>query len=313
MGEKFKLDGNAAQVAGQLTEQLLTPLHDTLARFETIFPGITERVREVINPEAIKAALSAEAARSIQSFIEEGTEDSLNAALLKVKELRSLVERGGSVDLEAVKELMPGKVVGPDARIFKGRDIGEVPQLPADLLSVLKSRCVLANDGRTVAETHRLVLLPATIDGEPLTLNSLRELATTTGKRRDPSFYKQDWYDDEAFANAPLGKSVWVLEYADEAPDTLYKNDSEQVAVVGKLSDYRTARVLEHVGTMVLQYLENAERIYPNFHGRCEERSASGARVSAGYFDADGLGVNYHDVDDRAAALGRAVVRKLNT
>jgi len=313
MAVQERLDANAAQVAGQLTDKLLTPLQDTLAQFEAVFPGITQRVSEVINPEAIRTALSAETARSIQSLMEEGTEASLSAALLKVKELRSLVERGGSVDLEEVKSLMPGRVAGPDSKVLKGKDIGEVPALPADIIEILKSKCALSNDGRTVAETHRLVLLPASIDGEPLTLNSLRELATAAGKRREPSFYKQDWYDDEAFANAPLGESVWVLEYANVAPGTFSKNDGEQVAVVGKLSDYRTAKVLEHVGTMVLNDLENNERVYPNFYGRCEERAASGARVCAGNFLADGLDVCYDNDASRGSHLGRAVVRKFNT
>ncbi len=308
-----RLEASVGRVADQLADQLLAPFQDTLAKFEIAFPGISQRLSNVVNADTIKAAFSAEAARSIQGLISEGTEESLGKALAAVKELRSLFERGGSVDLEAVKELMPGKVVGPDARIFQGKDIGEVPQLPADLLSVLNSKCELANDGRKVAETHRLVLVPATIDGEPLTLNSLRELATTAGKRRDPSFYKQDWYENEAFANAPLEKSVWVLEYQGVAPGTFDKTDSEQVAVVGKLSHYQTARVLEHVGTMVFQDLENGERIYPNFYGRCEERSASGDRVYAGYFNARGLGVYDFDDDYRNDILGRAVVRKLNT
>src|SRR3990167_11107554 len=104
------------QEADLRVDQLLAPLQDTLAKFEIAFPGISKRVAEVVNPEAIKAALSAEAARSIQGLISEGTEESFGKALAAVKELRSLVERGGSVDLEAVKELMPGKVVGPDAK-----------------------------------------------------------------------------------------------------------------------------------------------------------------------------------------------------
>jgi len=318
--QQESLDTKAAKVADQLTDKLLAPIiQDTLAKFEIAFPGISKRVAETVNPEAIKTALSADVARAIKSLITEGTEASLTQALAAVGELRSLVARGGSVDLEEVKALMPGRIVGPDAKVFKGKDIGEVPALPADIIEVLKSKCALANDGKTVAETHRLVLLPASIDGEPLTLNSLRELAAAGGKRRDPSFCEQDWYNNEAFANAPLEKSVWVLEYANVAPGTFGKNDSEQVVVVDKLSDYRTARVLEHVGTMVFNYLEHGERIYPNFDGRCgiddSERAASGARVYAGCFNALGLYVSYARGSDglRFYYLGRAVVRKLNT
>jgi hypothetical protein len=205
---------------------------------------------------------------------------------------------------------MPGRLVGPDARIYKGRDIGEVPAPPANIIEALKSRCELANDGRIVAETHRLVLLPATIYGEPLTLKLLRELASEAGKRRDPSFSDQEWYNNLAFANRPLKKSEWVLEYEGVAPGTFDKTDSEQVAVVDKLTNYKTASVLEHVGTLVLQDLENGERMYSAINGRCEERSASGARVAAGDFHAGGLDIYGYGDNYRRDGLGRAVVRK---
>lgn len=289
-----------------------------IAALEPVFPGITKRAAIAYNYSGLPAdKLNLVAAWFIKDLIEQATEDSLSKALAAVKELRTLVERGGSVDviIEAAKALMPGKVVGPDARIYKGRNIGEVPAPPANILEVLKSRCELANDGRTVAETHRFVLLAATIDGEPLTLNALREFSITAGNGGGPSFYKFDldteWYHREAFAETPLKKSVWVLEYESVMPGTLDKSDSEQVAIVGNFPNYRTAGVLEHVGALVLQFLENGERIHHKFYGRCEERSASGDRVYAGGFYDSGLNVRRND-DGAQFYLGRAVVRKFS-
>ena len=224
------------------------------------------------------------------------------------------VERMDREDREAAKKHMGKRMVGPDAKIFEGKDLGEIPALPANIMEILNSKCELSNDGRTVAETHRLVLVPASIDGKPLTLNALRALATEAGKGRDPSFFvRQIWHDNEAFANKPLEKSTWVLEYETVAPKSTNLMDAEQVALVEKLPNHRTAKILEHVGAMVFNDLENGERIYPDIYGRCEERSASGARVRAGNFSANGPYFVGNSDGHRSAYLGRAVVRKLNT
>ena len=89
----------------------------------------------------------------------------LNATLLtqgsmtvsQAERVRELIEHSNrllnrpSGLIAAAKELMGTNMVGPDAWIFEGKNIGLVPPLPADILEVLKSRCQLANDGRTVA------------------------------------------------------------------------------------------------------------------------------------------------------------------
>lgn len=314
-----RLDTHAARVTEQLTDNLLAPLNASLSTLEGVFPGIRERMTAIIDPAKLRTALSADVAHSIAAMMKEGTETSLTAALSKVKELRSLIESGASIaqfgaEIAAAKDLMGKNMVGPDARFFLGKDLGEIPTLPAQIMGILNSKCELSNDGRTVAETHRLALVPASVDGKPLTLNALRALATEAGKGRDPSFEGQQWYKYEAFANRPLETSTWVLAYETVAPKSRSKSDARQVALVEKLSNYRTARLLEHVGTMVFNDLENGERIYPSLYGRCEERSASGARVVAGFFYARGLSLDEDDIDGpRRDLLGRAVVRKLDT
>jgi hypothetical protein len=337
-GPKEPLAVQAVKVADQLADQLLVSSRkDTLEILEFSFPGITERVAQVVNPEAIKGALSAHVGTFIKSLILEGTEDSLCRALDAVRELRSLVERGGGVDLEAVKELMPGRVVGPDAKIFKGKDIGKIPELPSDILEILKSKCELANDGRTVAETHRLVLVPAAIDGEPLTLNSLRNWVRNFDQGsikgsifRHPVYgdTNRPWYVEEGFANTPLKKSVWVLDYENIAPGTLNKNDGEQTEVVAKFANYRTARLLEHVGTLAFQLMENHERLHLDYDGVCDEWTSHNREAwvhshppqrifirQRVYVLNDVNGISLDDTPDysRWERTGRAVVRKLDT
>lgn len=320
-------EANAGKISEQLATQLITPLQDTLLKYEIAFPGIATRFADVIRQEVIQAALSAEAAQSIASLIKEGTPKSIEKALAAVKEFRALVERGGSVDLAEVQALMPFRFVGPDARIFKGRDIGEVPALPANILEVLKSKCTLAKDGRTVAETHRLVLVPKSIDGRPLTLDSLSEfafsaqLATSARAEVDPTFVPDEYpnEDEDESLDEPeeslLEKSVWVLEYENIAPGTCGLNDSEQRRVLDKLRNYRTASILEHVGTMAFLHLEHGERIFTDLDARFEDWMLDEWECFAGFTD-HGILISWlSPLDDpsEGADAGRAIVRKFDT
>ena len=54
-------------------------------------------------------------------------------------------------------------------------DIGEEPPLPPNIYEILASPCPF-DPKKTVRETHILVLVPATVDGTPLTLNLLGKL-----------------------------------------------------------------------------------------------------------------------------------------
>lgn len=219
------------------------------------------------------------------------------------------VERSGGVDLEEIRKLMPGRFVGPDAKIFEGRDIGDVPALPANILEILRMECTLANDGRTIAETHRLTLIPARIDSEPVTVNYLGRLATEGVSDTDPNSYEQGGSDIEAYANAPFEESIWVLEYESAAPGTSNENDAKRTLVVDEFNNHRIARIRERIGTMLIQGREHNEHRDDNFFGLCEERSASGNRVGACYEN----GIYYlaevsDDVQDRS--IGCAIVWK---
>ena len=209
-----------------------------------------------------------------------------------------------------VKALMGANMVGADAKIFAGRDIGLVPPLPDNIVDILSSRCELSNDGMTVAQTHRLVLIPATIDGVPTSVNSLRKFSAEYGKGRETAFPKQGWYASKEFANRPLAQSKWVLMYGAMAPDTGNKTDAEQIDAIKGYKQYETVGALKAIGTLVLGYLEHQRRDFYNVWCRTEDRASSGARVVVGNFHSDGL-----DVDDRVDRgrdydFGRAVCRK---
>ena len=54
-------------------------------------------------------------------------------------------------------------------------EVEESPPLPPHIFKILMSSC-LYWEGKRVEETHLLTLIPETVNGAPLTLNTLREL-----------------------------------------------------------------------------------------------------------------------------------------
>lgn len=235
--------------------------------------------------------------------------------LADLKDISAIIKRANTLfihqrDLLQVQALMPGRVVGPDADIFDGRDLGEIPPLPHNIQEVLRSRCPLANNGKIVAQTHRLVLVPAAIDGEPLTLIKLRQFSEEVNQKQGTGvsiFHGESWYENQLFANSPLDKSRWVLEYKEVTMSVKGPNESSFDEVLLPTKTHRTAKVLEHVATLALQYLENKERLYPFYIGVCDDKSDSSDWVRAGFFSGDGLGIDQFN-DGGTSHFGRAVV-----
>ena len=54
-------------------------------------------------------------------------------------------------------------------------DVGPIPPLPADIETQLGSDCPYW-EGKKLWQTHQLVLVPKTVNGKPLTINSLEDL-----------------------------------------------------------------------------------------------------------------------------------------
>lgn len=93
----------ASEIVGQLMAEYSGKTESAIAVLEPVMPGITHRALATGSYETLVDRLSVVAGWYIESLIEQSTEDSLTKALAAVKKLRTLVERGGSVDLEAVK------------------------------------------------------------------------------------------------------------------------------------------------------------------------------------------------------------------
>ena len=86
--------------------------------------------------------------------------------------------------------------------------VGIAPAVPEHIIALLNQPCKLW-PGKLVYETHLLTLIPATVKGKPLTLNSFRALIKKPqgGKRRVKA-YKN--YDDYTKVQACLGEASLV-------------------------------------------------------------------------------------------------------
>ncbi len=223
-----------------------------------------------------------------------------------------------------VRKAMGDHLIGPEAykKVFGARDLGEIPPIPAHITKeLLSEKCQLTTDGptknSTIAQTHRLVFIPAKIDGEAFTINHLVGIAEAAGKTlgRDKMFDSAERLKTEPFANTPKEKGEWLLIPMTILPNSRRKNYAEQQAELQKYDGYRVASALEKVTTLVMNDLilrPEREDIgaYYNTYARCTDTSTSGARVEVGAFETDGLDVVDYDVADRAGDLGLAVVRK---
>jgi MoxR-like ATPase len=232
------------------------------------------------------------------------------------------VSASTSPPLAAVKKELGKNFLGPEEWKAQGIDVGDVPPIPTSITKkLLESECPL-HPGEKIKDTHLLVLVPKTVNGDPYTALKLDELCAERNGSGDTLIYdRADWatsWKSQGWASAPQSRSEWVLiPKSDPDPSKVSadkhfrsKNISAQQEVhETHYPEYREVKALE-VMTMVLLYdLTNKERLLPDYL-RCEEPNASGGRVCVGSFDASGLRVVGDDDGRDIAAVGRALARK---
>jgi MoxR-like ATPase len=230
-----------------------------------------------------------------------------------------------SPSLAAVKRELGKNFLGPEEWKAQGIDVGTVPPIPASITkALLNSECPL-HPGQKIKDTHVLMLVPKTVNGEPYTPLKLDELCAGRKGSGDKLIYDgADWakeWQEREWAKVPQAASEWVLIPKRDpdpkgSPDKHFrsKNIAAQKGVHDShYKEYREVKTLELMTMAVLYYLTHKERLLSDCYLRCEEPNASGGRVCVGPFIADGLRV-FDDSDDIGnAAVGRALARELKT
>jgi hypothetical protein len=208
-------------------------------------------------------------------------------------------------------------------------NVGKVPPIPKSITKeLLESDCPL-HPGEKIKDTHILMLVPKTVNGEPYSAVKLGELCAKRKGSGDKLIYdRADWANDwkgESWAQTPQLESEWVLiPKSDPDPDKVSKGKhfrsktiDEQAEVLKHYeADYREAKALEVMTAALLNDVVNGEPRMLAPEGvkwnylRCVEPNASGGRVVVGCFGANGLKVCVAFDADDYDLVGGALARK---
>ena len=192
--------------------------------------------------------------------------------------------------------------IGPKAWSQYFGEVGGAPPLPADIDKILNSPCPFWS-GKQVKDTHLLVLVPATVDGIPFTLDLLGELIKSPqggGKKTEYRYYDSA-VQEELGAKSP-GSSYWVLMTRDILPDSRSNTHDAQEALVAAHArrlrlPYEMPHALEAATAILLHHARTDERLYtddPWTFTRCQKEVDNNRYppVVGGFFSG-GLGVFY--------------------
>ena len=179
-------------------------------------------------------------------------------------------------------------------------DVGVEPPLPEDIVEILKAPCPVFNSegkdaGLKVKDTHFLTLIPAAINGDPLTLDLIRELVKSP--KNGGNAIKYEYYYPENHNSTPVSKSHWMLMSKDVIPNSKGKSYLEQLKLLP--SGHEAPHLIDAVVSIFMHYVHTKERLFsdnPLTYTRCQEKNSSGKyQMSTGGFSGSGLFVCTYD------------------
>ena len=188
--------------------------------------------------------------------------------------------------------------------------IGMEPPLPENIEEVLNASCSFWPD-KKVKETHLMVLIPETVDGNPFTINYLEELI-----QHPKSGYitKYRYYSNRV--KEALGSrsypSHWVLMTKDVIPYSKgkhYLNCCDMVAENNRKTGihYELPNALDATASILMHYVKTGESLYsdnPRIYTYSQE-IIKDSSPTIGNFSLEGLSVDYGGYACRGAAVAR--------
>jgi hypothetical protein len=223
---------------------------------------------------------------------------------------------------------VPAPVFGAGAWHQYFGDVGLEPPLPSEIDEILDGPCPFW-PGNRVKDTHLLVLIPSTVDGEAFTLDLLEDL--TQNPRGNGHRAQYFLYDDEVQRSSGAvysSSSYWVLLTRDVLPGSRNKPYEAQRALVATRSShvddppYEIPNVLEAAAAILTHYVRSGDRLYegtidalPSTSTRCttllEDVSVHVSPFTVGRFCSRGL-VFLSGFDDDSE-FGVSCLRRLGT
>ena len=189
-------------------------------------------------------------------------------------------------------------------------DIGEEPPLPPNMHEILASRCPF-DPTKSVQETHLLVLVPARVNGAPLTLNLLGELVKKPKGGGHVTQYRDVWDPiSKQYGAVPCQESHWVLMSRDVIPGTRSQSYKDQCDILARFADCQVPTLLEAAVCVFMEYVATGNRLYsdsPWTYTRCVEKVKGYEKYPTvvGGFSAGGLHVSIdgyvHEYDGLAS------------
>lgn len=185
-------------------------------------------------------------------------------------------------------------------------DVGKEPSLPSYISNMLKTPCPY-HFGKSIKDTHMLVLIPKTIDGMPFTLKKLNYLVKNSliGFGMRSNCYE---IDSSQVENKPVRESYWILITKDVIPKSRNKTYSDQQSVLE--NGYTTPTVLELATAIITHYAQNRFHTLSIGNSRCQEKLSEGQRMIIGLHESSGIRLFSSHDNNRNPSIGVMGVRR---
>jgi hypothetical protein len=218
--------------------------------------------------------------------------------------LRTIAQAGDkAVRLRALKTL--GEV---EWKHYFG-DIGPAPELPSNMDTILDSECPFWK-GKKIRDTHLLVLIPAKVNGQPFSLNLLRELIQypKNGGHKTRYIRYNNSLLQAQIGSPPPDRSYWLLMTRDVLPKSRSNTYAAQEKLVADHArrvslPYEMPKALEAAAAILTHHVRDGERLYsdsPWTYTHCQEgilHQSGECPAVVGGFGPSGLRIRYDDYD----------------
>lgn len=116
------------------------------------------------------------------------------------------------------------------------------------------------------------------------------------------STIRSAWYSEQKFAKETTMDFRWYLLHQNVVPKSEDKTYGDQKTIL--TADYEVPSAITEVTKDLLVFRKTGNFVNPSRYARCECVASGGDRVGVGYFDEDGLHVDYCWDDDRSYGIG---------
>jgi len=270
----------------------------------------------VLNPQKESSQVSVEFVQDVltELFAYLNNADMVRAFLVCRK--WAGIEKDRVLRIQMVRNFAFGK---RDWERFYGQ-VGEEPLLKESVYKALVSQCLFWPD-KKVSDTHLLVLIPETVDGKPLTLDSLGEMIKhpRQGPATKYSYYSAAVKKEFGGVARP---SHWALMTRDVIPESRNQTYADQCDLVASHAKEKNLPLelplaLDAAASILMHHVKTGDPLFTDdklgkefTHTRCQEKVDGNQWPAAiGGFSAEGI-LASNDCHARGISVGVAVFWK---